>query len=155
MCLESGSKEIISVVVLAFSCLFSHMVSWDDASHAQGGSSILCKSLLRKSSQTPRFVSQVSLCPFKSAVKIKHHKASVQCVAEESGKTCPLWVGPIPDAESQTELKGESEVITAFTVLFFLPGDAIQPDASSSCCIDLPVTVGVPRTVISYKASPP
>lgn len=155
MCLESGSKEIISGVVLAFSCLFSLMVSWDDASHAQGGPSILSKSLLRKSSQTPRFVSQVSLCPFKLAVRIKHHKASVQCVAEESRKTCPLWVAPNPDAESRTELKGESEVITAFIVLFFLPGDAMQPDASSCCCIDLPIMVGVSRTVISYKASPP
>lgn len=83
-------RKIISGVVFAFSCLFILMVSWDDATHAQGGSSILSKSLLRKSSQTPRFVFQVSLCPFKLAVKINHHKASVQSVAEESRKTCPL-----------------------------------------------------------------
>lgn len=106
--------------------------------------------MLRKSSQAPRFVSQVSLCPFKLAVKINHHKAQarVQSIAEESGKTCPLWVAKIPDAESRPELKWVSKVITAFTVHFFLPGDAIQSNTSSSCCIDLPVMVGVSGAVI-------
>lgn len=119
MCLQSGSKEITSSVVLAFSCLFGFMGRWH---HSCLG--VLYKSSLKRSSQmSPRFVTCVILYPFNLALKISHHKGIIQNVEEESRKTvgstnswCRIldWIkrrkwgnpsfscSPLPDCRSHT-----------------------------------------------------